>query len=496
MKRAAIYIRVSTEEQAEEGYSLAAQERACRMYADVQGWTVVQVYADEGLSAFKDRIEERPQLRQLLDDVALRRVDAVIVHKLDRFFRRVRLLMEVVEQFERQGIQFVSFSEQMDFSTPVGRMVLTNLGAFAEFYSRNLSLETAKGKREKAQQGGWVGPIPIGYEKGPDGGLVPSADAPAVRRIFDLYVTRQHSYTTIADDLNAAGWQTHEMRTGRRGRFGRESVRTILGNPAYIGMVSCSGMQFPGKHPPLVSETVFTTAQLIRSERTKSNGSPIHHSDAWLIGTLWCEHCGGKLWHQFGNRNATGRYYRCSGISRRECTTKQTRAFTLEGEMAQLLSHLVVPETLHTAIIAEAQRLGTHDEPPDAVREAAQDTFLAQLKQAYNAGILTRSEYERKIKDMDTKKGQPQGGGAFDVQQALHRLADLPQLLEQATAAERLALVKSLFHQVWVEDGRIASLTPRTDMEPVLTALVRVLDGVPDGARTHNFLIHSQALCH
>lgn len=164
---------------------------------------------------------------------------------------------------------------------------------------------------------------------------MPSADAPVVRRIFELYATRQHSYTTIADELNAVGWQTHETRTGRRGRFGRESVRTILGNSAYIGMVSSGGVQFPGKHPPLISETLFATVQGIREERTKSNGSPVQHSAAWLIGTLWCEHCGGELWHQFGNRNASGRYYRCSGISRRECTTKQTRADRLEGKWSR-----------------------------------------------------------------------------------------------------------------------------------------------------------------
>lgn len=494
MKRAAIYIRVSTEEQAEEGYSLAAQERACRMYAEAQGWEVAHVYADEGLSAFKDRLEDRPQLGQLLHDVKGRKADAVIVHKLDRFFRRARLLIEAVEDFERQGVQFVSYSEQMDFSTPVGRMILTNLAAFAEFYSRNLSTEVAKGKREKAQQGGWVGPIPIGYEKGPDGGLVPSADAPAVRRIFELYVTRQHSYTTIADELNALGWQTHETRTGRRGRFGRESVRTILGNPAYLGFVSSGGVRYKGNHEPLVSETLFYTVQAIRQERTRFHGSPVRHSQAWLTSVLWCEHCGGKLWHQFGNRNAAGRYYRCSGISRRECTTKQARALDLEGEMERILKLLVVPEGLAPQIIEEAQRLRGDVAPPPEVRDAALEARLQQLKQAYNAGILTRSEFERKVREASTKKDQAPRGVVFEVQQALQLLADVPRLLREATATERLALVKSLFDQIWVENRRIVSLTPRADVGPVLAALVRVLDGVPDGGRTHSLLIHSQAL--
>lgn len=496
MKRAAIYIRVSTEEQAEEGYSLAAQERACRMYAEAQGWQLVSVYADEGLSAFKDRIEDRPQLQQLLADVRARKIDAVIVHKLDRFFRRVRLLIEVIESFERQGVQFVSYSEQMDFSTPVGRMILTNLGGFAEFYSRNLSTEVSKGKREKAEQGGWVGPIPIGYEKGPDGKLVPSADAPAVRRIFELYVTRQHSYTSIADDLNEAGWQTHEMRTGKRGRFGRESVRTILGNPAYIGFVSSGGVQYKGNHEPLISETLFSTAQIIRHERTTTHGTPVRNVNAWLTSLVYCTKCGGKFWHQFGKARTNARYYRCSGISRRECEAPRARAQTIEGEMEQILQHLAVPEHLTTTILAEAQRLYEQCFPPEEVRDTAKDTYLQQLKQAYNAGILTRSEYERKLRDTQKQKSQSPGGVAFDAQQALELLKDIPRLIERATPQERLALVKSLFDRIWVEDRRIAKLTPRADVGPVIAALVRVLNGVPDGARTHNFLIHSQALCH
>ncbi len=115
------------------------------------------------------------------------------------------------------------------------------------------------------------------------------------------------------------------------------------------------------------------------------------------------------------------------------------------------------------------------------MRDAAQETYLHQLKQAYNAGILTRSEYERKVKEAQQKKGQTPGGVAFDAQEALRLLADIPRLIEKATAQERLALVKSLFDRIWVEDRKIAKLTPRADVGPVIAALVRVLHGVPDG---------------
>jgi site-specific DNA recombinase len=99
--RAAIYIRVSTEEQAEEGYSLAAQDRACRAYAESQGWSVVDVFADEGISGTKDA-GKRPQLARLLTGVRNGTVEAIIVHKLDRLARSVRLTMELIEEFQRR----------------------------------------------------------------------------------------------------------------------------------------------------------------------------------------------------------------------------------------------------------------------------------------------------------------------------------------------------------------------------------------------------------
>jgi hypothetical protein len=97
------------------------------------------------------------------------------------------------------------------------------------------------------------------------------------------------------------------------------------------------------------------------------------------------------------------------------------------------------------------------------------------------AGMLTRSEYERKVKEAQQKKGPTPRGAAFDAQEALRLLADIPRLIEESTALERLALVKSLFDRIWVESRRIAKLTPRADVGPVLAALVRVLHGVPDG---------------
>jgi hypothetical protein len=124
----------------------------------------------------------------------------------------------------------------------------------------------------------------------------------------------------------------------------------------------------------------------------------------------------------------------------------------------------------------------------------AEDLALTFAKRP--ALIVDPAKRRSFINSMESQNGQAPGGVAFEVQRALQLLTDVPRLLQAANASERLALVKSLFDQIWVEDRRIARLTPRADVGPVIAALVRVLDGVPDGARTRNILIHSQVLCH
>lgn len=112
----------------------------------------------------------------------------MVVHKLDRFARNVRITLEYLEKLEKAGVGFVSISEQMDFSSPIGKVILANLAAFGQYYSDNLSTEVSKGLKERAMQGLWNGPIPFGYAKGEDGLLVTvEPEAGVIQRAFEMY---------------------------------------------------------------------------------------------------------------------------------------------------------------------------------------------------------------------------------------------------------------------------------------------------------------------
>lgn len=482
--QAAIYIIVSTDEQAEEGYSLAAQERAGRLYCELQGLGEPLIYRDDGYSG---RNGERPAFQRLLVDVRAGRVRAVIVHKLNRLARNSRLFLTVLGELDERKISFVSISEQIDFSTPIGKVIATVLSALGQFESDNLSTETAKGLREKAQQGRWVGPIPIGYAKDAEGALHPSSDASIVQRIFTLYASGQHTYTSIADVLNAEGATTLDWRSGERGRFERESVRTILKNRAYLGFVSSGGVEYRGRHEPLVSEELWLAANTLRTSRTKSHGSPVHTDTAWLTDRVYCEVCGEKYWHQKAGRQSALRYYRCCGINKRVCTARMARAETLEAEVLAILGSLTIPREQVDEVLAEARRLSGR--PAQAVGAPADDALiqrLARLKLAYDEGILTRAEYEKKRREVQAAATVAEAKpGQFDEERAITLLQDIPRLMAVAIPVERKAVVGAVFERIWVEEKAVVALTPRADMSPILAGLANTqygcLDGVPDG---------------
>jgi DNA invertase Pin-like site-specific DNA recombinase len=145
--RTAIYARVST---ANHGQDVTLQTRELQEYCQRRGWTVAGEYVDVGISGTR---EKRPELDRLLADAHRRRFDAIVVWRFDRFARSVSHLLRALENFQSLGIEFVSLSEQLDTSTPTGKMVFTVLGAVAEL-ERSLIVERVRAGLRNARAKG------------------------------------------------------------------------------------------------------------------------------------------------------------------------------------------------------------------------------------------------------------------------------------------------------------------------------------------------------
>lgn len=229
--RAAIYLRVSTEEQANAGYGLDAQENKCRAMATVKAWQVADFYIDEGISGTKDETK-RPALAQLIAAACGGEINAVIVSSLDRLGRNTRLVLRLIDQLAECGVVLVSCKESLDTETPTGRFVLRMFASLAEL-DRDSIVERTTGGRDArgAIDGERGGRVPYGYYRTESGISINDTAAEVVRSIFTMRGDGM-TLTAIASELNSNG-----IAPGRGGRqWYPSSVREVLKNEqAYRG---------------------------------------------------------------------------------------------------------------------------------------------------------------------------------------------------------------------------------------------------------------------
>ena len=187
-KKTALYIRVSTEAQREEGYSIEAQTEMLKGYCISKNVTEYELYIDGG---FTGANIERPEMRRLISDIRDNKINSVVVYKLDRLSRSQKDTLYLIEDvLNPAGVSFVSLNENMDTSTPIGRAMLGIMSAFAQLERETIRERTRMGMRERVRSGLWRGGgnVAFGYDydKG-SGKLVPNADADTVRLVFSLY---------------------------------------------------------------------------------------------------------------------------------------------------------------------------------------------------------------------------------------------------------------------------------------------------------------------
>ena len=223
MKNAAVYTRVSTQEQAAEGYSIAEQERMCKAAIESKGWAYVGTWSDPGVSG---RTMDRDGLNGLIAAIKDGKVSAVVVYKLDRLSRKQKDTMTIIEDILlKNDVALVSLNETLDTSTPWGRAMIGILSSFNQMESENIQMRTLMGREAKANKGGYAGgKPPIGYEA-KDGRLViVPEEAEIVRLVFNL---RKNGGTLvgIAEELNEKGY-----RTKKGGLFHHSAVQNILNN--------------------------------------------------------------------------------------------------------------------------------------------------------------------------------------------------------------------------------------------------------------------------
>src|SRR3989338_7590165 len=208
----AIYVRVSTEDQAKEGYSLEVQKEHLESFANREGYEVFRVYCDDGVSAYSTR---RPALQALFADAKAKRFELVVVHKIDRFSRNLKDLLMLVDELSYYGVAFKSATEPFDTTTSAGMLMFQQLGSFAEFERNRIAERVFPGMLKGVQQGNWQGArySPYGYRYNKANKLleIEEREANIVKLIYAMYLSGKSTHD-IAAYLDRKGYKT---RTGK-----------------------------------------------------------------------------------------------------------------------------------------------------------------------------------------------------------------------------------------------------------------------------------------
>ncbi|MCL2056521.1 MAG: recombinase family protein [Oscillospiraceae bacterium] len=294
----AIYVRVSTEEQVQEGFSIRAQEQKLKDFTRIKEWPIFNIYMDEGLSG--KNITERPAVSQMIQDIKKGNVKNVLVFKIDRLTRSTSDLIYLVDLFNRYDCAFNSLMESIDTRTASGRMFLKIIGVFAEFERENIIERVKTGRERKVREGYTLcsSHASYGYDRA-NGQRIQSVntnEAQIVREIFDMYVNRNMPLNSIARAFNM-----RKVPTKKNTAWQRKNIKNILRNSNYVGRVRHfiddkeKYTENDGLHEAIISEELFNEAQKLLERTPKVSSTKKPKDCNYYLGILVCGKCGVKL---------------------------------------------------------------------------------------------------------------------------------------------------------------------------------------------------------
>ena len=279
-RHAALYVRVSTDAQREEGYSIEAQSEMLVAYCVSRGLRRYELYVDGGFSGSHI---ERPEMTRLIADIRLHKISHVVVYKLDRLSRSQKDTLYLIEDvLLPNGVSFVSLNENMDTATPIGRAMLGIMSAFAQLERETIRERTRMGMKERVKSGLWPGggKIPFGYDYDASRGiLVPNADADTVRLMYELYLR---------------GWSMMAIARYTGLKYERLAEQ-ILRRKTNAGYIVYNGETYRGQHEAIVSEEIYEATLRKMAERARGN---LGQAKCLLAGLVYCGVCGAKMRYQ------------------------------------------------------------------------------------------------------------------------------------------------------------------------------------------------------
>jgi len=402
MKKTAIYIRVSTDEQAKSGYSVEAQKKNLTEYCKRYNFDLIEYYIDSGFSGAK---LERPELQRLIADTDQGLIDSVIVWRMDRLSRKMKHLLYLLDLFEKNNVKFYSMTENFDVKTPVGKLLINMLGSIAEFEREsiiqriNAVKETRKVKKKLP-----LGHPPLGY-KIEDNKFIKDENAHIVKKIFEMFIYG-YKPKQIALVLNNEGYRTRDGNI-----FTKASVWRIVKNYTYAGLIEINGKLVKGNIEPIVDEKTFYKAQqIIESRRIEKKKNPEKHL---LTGLIYCK-CGSTM---HSNASGSKRRYKCSArvlYFSDSCDSKGVKADFIEYKVASMIQSIIKKqkdELLNPFLERYNEMLEQQNKISEEIsflnrKKAEIDQKLNKYFEAFEDGEINKDILKNRIDNLKQQKEQ------------------------------------------------------------------------------------------
>lgn len=470
MKRVACYIRVSTLEQNEHGYSMGEQKEKLTAYCKAKDWDIYDVYEDGGYSGAS---LNRPALQRLFHDGQQKRFDAVLVYKLDRLSRSQKDTLTIIEdKLLNNNVEFVSMNENFDTSTPFGRAMIGILSVFAQLEREQIAERMEMGRIGRAKAGLYHGggPAPIGYDY-TDGHLVINEyEAMQIKLIFDMFLNGK-SVHSIHKHLQ----KNYSVKSGNWTSI--TSVRRTLKQILYAGKIERGGNVYDGQHEAIISMDIFEKTQqrldrireMPKNKRLSDNGGKAR---SLLTGLLFCNHCGARYFnHQavyvYKEKREPRYWYKCYSrhgspahmVKDKKCKNKNFRQNELETHIINEMTRLAVDESYFKEI---KENNGTKiDTQVFEKRIKDIDSQLSRLVDLYQLGSipfekvknrteLLSNEKETLMEKMNVKES------VLSETDAKRELGNINRVFEKGTLEEKRELLFLFIDKITIDDKNVS----------------------------------------
>lgn len=493
--KAALYLRVSTEEQKKEGFSLGAQEETLKAYCKSRGYEIYDIYVDGGYSG-KDF--NRPEIQRLLRDSRSYKFDIVLAVAVDRISRNnLDVLTFVDRELHPRSQKLIISTCDIDSSTETGKMFISLLGTFAEYERRLIVARVKKGMEKRASDGLTNGGRMLGYDSVDGKLIINEEEAEIVREIFTLRAEGK-GYKTIATILNRKGKRTKGSNGKPGSSFSINAVKTILENEKYTGCMcwgkvrDWSSKRRKGKsEPTIVQQThdaiidmeLWNKVQEVNklNKEQYSNRSNNLKGEFILTGLLRCPQCGaGTVMSKSKKRDGSGYhlYYMCQTFhakGKTECSANLIRKEVVEEQVIQWIRTMLADEQIVEDIMNRLRREESHGVAVlkkdldiqqtnlkkllDWQEELDNKYFCCEINAAQFNRLSTKNEEEiekaqQAIAYLEREIDKLQVKVNLNKETIIEALQNFEELFNGATNEEKRALLRALIKEIHMESDR------------------------------------------